>query len=423
MNGNNGNSHDERRYHHAKGGENYGVRSQNTANPIAVLNEDKQNVRNIDNSSVKQITKCPTSSQNVANSSGGVKSYEKMLQKDEPGVVHNINRGHLENNGKLHPETAFGVGIKFGAIDDDNLMVCREHKNDHNLVSCTISQENKLVAASAPADGVVDQTHPVTPKDQQLEDNCNKLNVVSAKNVEVSTSYENTADAEGGDSNKGRHVKHVKPVNEDYASASTPPGVEDEIVVKVQDPIVTPVVGDGEILEASKKDGDSSKAVLVEDNSELVSPDNRGLKISEEQPTFTASIKDSRDLHDSIIQENMSNSHNTNTLGECDTVESKERFRQRLWCFLFETLNRAVDELYLLCELECDVEQMKEAILVLEEATSDFKDLTSRVEDFENMKRSSSQFNNGAPINLKSDHRRPHALSWEVSMLTFSVTT
>lgn len=113
----------------------------------------------------------------------------------------------------------------------------------------------------------------------------------------------------------------------------------------------------------------------------------------------------------------MSNTPNHRTLGECDTGESKERFRQRLWCFLFENLNRAVDELYLLCELECDLVEMKEAILVLEEAASDFKDLNARVEEFEDMKRASFQLNDGVPVTLKSDHRRPHALSWEVGML------
>lgn len=97
--------------------------------------------------------------------------------------------------------------------------------------------------------------------------------------------------------------------------------------------------------------------------------------------------------------------------------ESKERFRERLWCFLFENLNRAIDELYLLCELECDWEQMKEAILVLEEAASDFRDLNSRVEEFEKVKKSSSHIVDGAPLTMKSDHRRPHALSWEVSTL------
>ncbi|KAK8943770.1 hypothetical protein KSP40_PGU021629 [Platanthera guangdongensis] len=64
--------------------------------------------------------------------------------------------------------------------------------------------------------------------------------------------------------------------------------------------------------------------------------------------------------------------------GEDDQSEGKERFRERLWCFLFENMNRAVDELYLLCELECDMEQMNEAILVLEEAMSDFRELKCR---------------------------------------------
>ncbi|CAI9111967.1 OLC1v1012323C1 [Oldenlandia corymbosa var. corymbosa] len=100
--------------------------------------------------------------------------------------------------------------------------------------------------------------------------------------------------------------------------------------------------------------------------------------------------------------------------------ESKERFRERLWCFLFENLNRAVDELYLLCELECDTDQMKEGILVLEEAASDFRELTSRVEEFERVKKSSSHVHDDTPLTIKSDHRRPHALSWEVRRMTTS---
>ena len=105
-------------------------------------------------------------------------------------------------------------------------------------------------------------------------------------------------------------------------------------------------------------------------------------------------------------------------LGEGEHEESKERFRERLWCFLFENLNRAIDELYLLCELECDMEQMNEAILVLEEAVSDFKELKCRVEHFENTRRITSQSSkDGGAINVKTDHRRPHALSWEVRVL------
>ncbi|XP_078430275.1 uncharacterized protein LOC144702200 isoform X2 [Wolffia australiana] len=95
---------------------------------------------------------------------------------------------------------------------------------------------------------------------------------------------------------------------------------------------------------------------------------------------------------------------------------SKERFRQRLWCFVFENLNRAIDELYLLCELECDMEQIDEAMLVLDEAGSDFKELKSRVEDFERSKKFPSQvIRDGI---TKADHRRPHALSWEVRRMT-----
>lgn len=101
-----------------------------------------------------------------------------------------------------------------------------------------------------------------------------------------------------------------------------------------------------------------------------------------------------------------------------ESAESKERFRQRLWCFLFENLNRAVDELYLLCELECDMEQINESILVLDEAISDFQELKSRAEHFDNTKKSPSLPKEGMPMAVKADHRRPHALSWEVCVLT-----
>lgn len=101
-----------------------------------------------------------------------------------------------------------------------------------------------------------------------------------------------------------------------------------------------------------------------------------------------------------------------------ETAESKERFRQRLWCFLFENLNRAVDELYLLCELECDMEQINESILVLEEAISDFQELKSRAEHFDNTKKSPGAPKDGMPMTVKADHRRPHSLSWEVCFLT-----
>ncbi|KAJ0973852.1 hypothetical protein J5N97_015817 [Dioscorea zingiberensis] len=73
-----------------------------------------------------------------------------------------------------------------------------------------------------------------------------------------------------------------------------------------------------------------------------------------------------------IIGEDIGNVSST-FVEEAESVKSKERSQTKTLVFPFENLNRAVDELYLLSELECDVEQMDEAILVLEEATSDFQ--------------------------------------------------
>ncbi|GBG61671.1 hypothetical protein CBR_g23187 [Chara braunii] len=57
-----------------------------------------------------------------------------------------------------------------------------------------------------------------------------------------------------------------------------------------------------------------------------------------------------------------------------------ERFRQRLWLYLFENLSRSVDELYCLCELECDLANIDEAVRVLDEAMDDFRELKERIE-------------------------------------------
>ncbi|KAL0357367.1 UNVERIFIED_CONTAM: S phase cyclin A-associated protein in the endoplasmic reticulum, partial [Sesamum calycinum] len=60
------------------------------------------------------------------------------------------------------------------------------------------------------------------------------------------------------------------------------------------------------------------------------------------------------------------------------------------------------------------------ASLVLEEAASDFRELKSRVEKFEKLKRSTSHGADGTPLIMQPDHRRPHALSWEVRRMTTS---
>ncbi|KAL0364752.1 UNVERIFIED_CONTAM: S phase cyclin A-associated protein in the endoplasmic reticulum [Sesamum angustifolium] len=138
------------------------------------------------------------------------------------------------------------------------------------------------------------------------------------------------------------------------------------------------------------------------------------------ESVLVASIEELSDQKPKANSDDLLEGRDTDALDSDATGESKERFRERLWCFLFENLNRAVDELYLLCELECDLEQMKEASLVLEEAASDFRELKSRVEKFEKLKRSTSHGADGTPLIMQPDHRRPHALSWEVRRMTTS---
>ncbi|KAL4559316.1 hypothetical protein LXL04_031454 [Taraxacum kok-saghyz] len=181
----------------------------------------------------------------------------------------------------------------------------------------------------------------------------------------------------------------------------------------------------------------SSEEVKVISQSDDVSQEpDKGLKIQNLESQGSETFKDSNFLKDTdtiteIPKDSIStpiedsgkettsiinNLSEVQNLGGIESGESKERFRQRLWCFLFENLNRAVDELYLLCELECDKDQMKEAVLVLEEAASDFKELSSRVQEFEKVKKSSDN----PPVTMKSEQRRPHALSWEVRRMTTS---
>ncbi len=47
----------------------------------------------------------------------------------------------------------------------------------------------------------------------------------------------------------------------------------------------------------------------------------------------------------------------------------------RYWGLLFENLRRAVDEIYLTCESDESVEECKEAIMILESCTKDFRNL------------------------------------------------
>lgn len=166
-----------------------------------------------------------------------------------------------------------------------------------------------------------------------------------------------------------------------------------------------------EVSEAYVIDTDSGMKAIPQDN-QLEEPNKTEPGIVAVS-TISASKEGYKCQQDDVVLDDLTKTQIMDHVNAHED-ESKERFRERLWCFLFENLNRAIDELYLLCELECDLEQMKEGILVLEEAASDFRELNARVEEFEKVKKSSSHVLEGASLTMKSDHRRPHALSWEV---------
>ncbi|KAG2679356.1 hypothetical protein I3843_11G048500 [Carya illinoinensis] len=368
LNENNGNSRGKRRSQLPKAGRNNAIGSQSSViNSIPVLDEDKKGVLFLDKCVVQQDNESPNLLPSpVANLNGGTGDIEKTIQKDKLDVVHKIKWGDLEDDALLlHHENTDGA-------DAD---ICGNEVSEKNCIS------------------VEDAEVPIG-NDQKLD-----------PNDEVSNC-------------KDIHTEDVKSVNGDLSSTGFSCAEAVGIEFKLQAPDITPDADDTDSSEIPVTSGGSSTAA-IDQNVELFPPKKSGSEISGDS-TVTDPIEDQGAPSEDTIHDDSSSIQIGNSLGEGQTGESKERFRQRLWCFLFENLNRAVDELYLLCELECDVEQMKEAILVLEEAASDFKELNARVEEFENVKRSSPQLIDGAPITLKSDHRRPHALSWEVRRMTTS---
>ena len=52
--------------------------------------------------------------------------------------------------------------------------------------------------------------------------------------------------------------------------------------------------------------------------------------------------------------------------------EERNRIRRTFWSYLFRNVNRAVDELYYLCEAETSAEHCEEAAKLLESCSRDF---------------------------------------------------
>lgn len=383
-------------------------------------NENEQNTSYHDKCVVKQVGEgSKPLPLNVTDSNGSKRDNLKISSKDKPNVFHKIKWGDLEDDALLTlTDSNFGVGIKFGDIENDNFSVPRKHENNCSVSgssSCTDLHEKTLVAAATDEN---DHSRLSMPENEIIEETCINLDEVSSKSVEVPVMNENTVYKNDDAICKEIDTKHIRKVPDGHCSSSSLSCNSSPRARELQVPDVISEVSDAKNSEILVMNEGSNSKVAIQD-ARSVQTEINGSKVSSES-NGVDHIGGFEDLQDGRRLVDMPKGQST--IGEGDEGESKERFRQRLWCFLFENLNRAVDELYLLCELECDVEQMKEAILVLEEAASDFKELTGRVEDFENVKSSSSSqsFNGGAQIALKTGHRRPHALSWEVRRMTTS---
>ncbi|KAI4335932.1 hypothetical protein L6164_014527 [Bauhinia variegata] len=389
------NSHGKHRTQLPRAEENFVYNTGSITSSTSVSNEGGEGACNL-NSCVTENQKSPPLL--ISDSHGEQGDIRKIPQNDKPDVVHKIRWGDLEDDGEFtHPhENSVGAGIKFGSIGDvPDAVPCHS--------SCT--KENEMIV-TVDADVVSHPIPPVKCKDEIFGDNGKEVKDISLEGMKIPSASNGEKNNAGDvilnfENKNGEGQKKVNNgcLNSDLLSE------EDAMMVVSQAPSLIPELSDIKTCEVAQSYCSPSTAVIVS-STEYVG----------DSPAFAEDIQVPED---GDVDNVLSTSHYMTSVEEDDSNESKERFRQRLWCFLFENLNRSVDELYLLCELECDLEQMKEAILVLEEAASDFKELMYRVREFEEVKKS-SQVIDGVPVILKSDHRRPHALSWEVRRMTTS---
>ncbi|XP_058070263.1 uncharacterized protein LOC131219231 isoform X2 [Magnolia sinica] len=353
-------------------------------------------------------------SANIPGAEGGTRTVEVVPKMDNLVKVPKIKWGDFEDD-VLVPhgchEKLDGVSeVKSNDIGSDHL-ADGNLKNADDLVSHVPPSEHQEEKECLVSEDVVPFSSSVQ---ESVEGNWQVVNEISSEDLGLPEEDGKTDTLNDAVRKLGMTHHEPRCIEARDAPSSGIPAIEISPPPAIEgDGIMT----DGQGLSDKSEDGalDISEVPVIGQVSTMgrVLQDFVSLSYQESDPvascnaSVTSTVGDWRVLQDGIV--------------EGELGESKERFRQRLWCFLFENLNRAVDELYLLCELECDVEQMKEAILVLEEAASDFKELKSRVEGFEFVKRSPSQpSKDGISANVKNDHRRPHALSWEVRRMASS---
>ncbi|KAK9090796.1 hypothetical protein Sjap_023973 [Stephania japonica] len=384
------------------------------------LQEAEKVVHSLDKRVANQVTELPKPP--VLRSASVMESNDIVLDKNLDGIPK-IKWGHLDDETVLYTENTDKPVEKFVNLGDGKLEcqlgnACEIAIRDS---SCCERRDDKMETDTeySPV-----ETSSVALSSEHL-DICQELDEIPSKDVRLLDAEDKTTIVNDPNIRKVCDEHDVEPVNNMVTDAINfnIPGTANSLFN---------VVGAEKIISSHGYDKSDDGTV---DIPEVLVEDRLSSKGEDEQASVSRHVQQicpepSGDelvadvtndiLPNGKVEVDSSNAHIVG-VEETESAESKERFRQRLWCFLFENLNRAVDELYLLCELECDLEQMKEAILVLEEAASDFKELKSRVECFEHAKSCSLQQSiDGALMNPKNDHRRPHSLSWEVRRMAAS---
>lgn len=349
---------------------------------------------------------------------------------EEMGSSHLVAKNTVDPSHKLvirqgstHTDNVLPK-IKWGDLDEGTLKhygkVCGAEVNNQNLVFLKVDGAAECLPCIVPLG--CDETKPVedqclpesnssSPKTICVEEVTKEVNEVSVEDVKEQITSEKIVSQTTSISGSIVEHKLLNPDNEATYDSSGENVDKREIErIESANSLCKPIFSDVSVIPLTDS---ASSSLKIDVHSEKLQLEN--YEPGSEESTLAAQVEGSSNGKSKADSNGLLEAHNADAVNSDGTGESKERFRERLWCFLFENLNRAVDELYLLCELECDLEQMKEASLVLEEAALDFRELNSRVEKFEKLKRSSSHGVDGGPLVLQSDHRRPHALSWEVS--------
>ncbi|KAH6755812.1 hypothetical protein C2S53_009084 [Perilla frutescens var. hirtella] len=388
----------------------------NAMKPTSISNGDGEINHCLDKCVVSQNNEDLDSSHLVAKNTV-VPSHKLVVNQEcthKDIVLPQIKWGDLDEGTLKHYGKASGVEFEFGGVKSHNLVPVKADGAGEYL-SCIVPldpEETRHVG-----DQCLFETHSLSPWIVSMEETAKEVNEVSLEDVKEQIFSEKIVSQSTSISGSSVEHKHLKQDTETTSDPSRENVAcsDNKVIDMIKSANCLPEPNCSDVSVVSLIDAASGSRIIDVHSDKLLNCEQ-----GSGESMLATPIEGSRDKKSKANSDGLLDAQNADAVNSDDMGESKERFRERLWCFLFENLNRAVDELYLLCELECDLEQMKEASLVLEEAASDFRELNSRVEKFEKSKSSSSHGVDEGPLVMQSDHRRPHALSWEVRRMTTS---